>query len=604
MPDRETGLFAELKRRNVFRVATIYAVAAWLVIQIADATFEPLGVPEPAHRILILVAALGFPVALVLGWLFDWTAEGLVRTADDPEQEVVHLRSSRRVDFAIIGVLVLALGMSLFRPKMQLASEHAEPRAPIRSIAVLPLENLTGDSGQQYFVEGMTGALIMGLARIGSLRVTSRTTMLRYTGTGQSLPEIARELNVEALLEGTIMIDGPRVRITVQLIDARNDQHLWAEQFDRDLGDVLNLQSEVARKVARRVEARLTTRELDKLADQSPVDPRAQEAYLKGIYFANKHTPAAALRARGYFEASMNLDPQYPLGYAGLADTLSCSPMHTWAIAGQGQNATPIAIMDLAWELANQAVELDANLPEAQTALGLVRLFRSWDWDGALKALDTAIEISPSYEFARRGRASTLAFLGRFDEARRDIDLALVVDPLNAQVAHMAGQVYEWSHDLERAASFYKEATALDSGNPNGRHALGLLQCQSGATEDGIALLEEARRISDDDPLIAGDLGWCFAVDGRTGDARALLTDLRVRTALEWVSPIALARIHMGLEEYDEALIELERAYEERAYRVVELDVENRWDPIRTRPRFQDLRRAVGLRDQVTAAEI
>jgi TolB-like protein/Flp pilus assembly protein TadD len=501
-------------------------------------------------------------------------------------------------------VLVLVLGMSLFRPKMQLASEHADPRAPIRSIAVLPLENLTGDSGQQYFVEGMTEALIMGLARIGSLRVTSRTTMLRYTGTGQSLPEIARELDVEALLEGSIMVDGPRVRITVQLIDARNDQHLWAEQFDRDLGDVLNLQSEVARKVARRVEARLTTRELDNLADQSPVNPSAQEAYLKGIYFANKHTPAAALRARGHFEDSMSLDPQYPLGYAGLADTLSCSPMHTWAVAGQGEDATPVAVMNLAWELANRAVELDANLPEAQTALGLVRLFRSWDWDGALKALDTAIEISPSYEFARRGRASTLAYLSRFDEARRDIDLALAVDPLNAQVMHMAGQVYEWSGDLERAVSLYKEATALDSGNPNGRHGLGLLRCKSNAAEEGIALLEEARLISDDDPLIVGDLGWCFAADGRTDDARALLGDLRVRTTLEWVSPIALARIHIGLEEYDEALVELERAYEERAYLVVGLDVESRWDPIRTRPRFQDLRRAVGLRDQVTAVEI
>jgi len=604
MPGPETGLFAELKRRNVFRVGAMYAVAAWLLIQIADATFEPLGVPESAHRILILIAALGFPVALVLGWLFDWTAEGLVRTPNDPEQEVVRLRSSRRIDFAIIAVLVLALGMSLFGPRLELVGEYADSRDAIRSIAVLPLENLTGDPRQEYFVEGMTEALIMGLARIASFRVTSRTTMLQYTGTRQSLPEIAEQLGVDALLEGSIMLDGPRVRITVQLIDARNDEHLWAEQFDRDLSDVLNLQSEVARKVASRVEARLTTREVEILAEPESVDPNAQEAYLKGIYFANKHTPAAALRARGHFEDAMSLDPGYPLGYAGLADTLSCSPMHTWVIAGQGEDATPIAVMDLAWRLANQAIDLDADLPEAQTALGLVRLFRSWDWDGAMEALDTAIEISPSYEFARRGRANVLAYSGRIDEAKRDIDHALLVDPLNAQVTHMAGQVYEWSGDLERAADLYREATAVDSGNPNGRHALGLLQCKSGAVDEGIALLEEARRISDDDPLIVGDLGWCFATVSRTDDARALLSGLRERAGLEWVSPIALARVLIGLGEENEALAELERAYEERAYRIAALDVDDRWDPIRSTPRFQNLRRSVGLPAPNGATEI
>jgi adenylate cyclase len=604
MPSPETGLFSELKRRNVFRVAAMYAVAAWLVIQIADATFEPLGVAHSVHRILILVAALGFPVALVLGWLFDWTDEGLIRTPDDPEQEVARLRSSRRIDLAIIAVLVLALGMSLFGPEMEIASDQADARAPIRSIAVLPLENLTGDSTQAYFVEGMTEALIMGLARVGSFRVTSRTTMFQYAGTSLSLPEIALELGVDALVEGSIMLDGDRVRITVQLIDARNDQHLWADQFDRDLGDVLNLQSEVARNVARRVEARLSTRETEILADAGPVDPRAQDAYLMGIYFANKHTPAGALRARRHFEEAMRLDPEYPLGYAGLADTLSCSPMHTWAIAGEGEDATPVAVMDLAWDLANRAIALDADLPEAQTALGLVRLFRTWDWDGALEALDTAVEISPSYEFARRGRGLTLAYYGEFDAAIRDAEHALVIDPLNAQVIHQAGQIYEWSGNVERAEELYREATAVDSANPNGRHALGILLCRSGVVEEGIALLEESLRISAGDPLIAGDLGWCFAAVGRSDDARSLLADLTERTALDWVSPIARARVYIGLGENDEALAELERAYKERAYRIVTLDIEPRWDPIRADPRFQALRRAVGLRDQPDASQL
>jgi tetratricopeptide (TPR) repeat protein len=441
----------------------------------------------------------------------------------------------------------------------------------------------------------MTDALITGLANISSLRVTSRTTVLRYKGTTRPLPEIARELGVSALIEGNVLRDGDRVRITVQLIDARSDEHLWAEHFDRDLRDVLSLFSDVAQRVAHQVEARLTPEEVRRLAGRRPVVPEAQDAYLKGIYFANKHTPVAALRARGHFEDAMRIDPEYPLGYAGLADTLSCSPMHTWVIAGEGEDGVPKAVMGLAWDLAHRAIELDPDLPEAQTALGLVRIFHDWDWDGALEALDTAVALSPSYEFARRARALVYAYVGRLDDAKLDIDYALRLDPLNAQVAHMAGQIYEYRDETERAVELYQEATALDASNPTGGHLLGRFRCSSGAVDEGLALLEEARRISHDDPLVVGDLGWCHATSGRAKEARALLAELQMRAATEWVSPIALARIHIGLGESDEALGELERAYRQRAYRIEELGLDRRWDPIRGELRFRELVRKVGL---------
>jgi TolB-like protein/class 3 adenylate cyclase/tetratricopeptide (TPR) repeat protein len=500
---------------------------------------------------------------------------------------------------AAAGALALLAALGLWR----LGGDASAPLQPIRSVAVLPLENLNADPAQEYFVDGMTEALITSLARVGSLRVTSRTTVLQYKGSEKPLPEIGRELGVDALIEGTILRAGNRVRITTQLIDARTDEHLWADQFDRELRDVLRMQSEVARGVARQVAAELTPRDEEKLAERGAVVPEAHEAYLKGVYFANKHTPPAALRARAQFERAMRLDPDYPLGYAGLADTLSCSPMHTWVVAAEGEEALPREVMKLARALAQRAIELDPDLPEAQTALGLVRLYGEWDWEGALEAIDTALEINPSYEFALRARAHALAYRTRLEEARASVERALAVDPLNAQVTHLAGQIHEWSGDPERAVELYQESTALDAVNPNGRHALGLLRCRTGAVGEGVALLEEAREVSHDDPLIVGDLGWCHANVGREREARDLLAQLEARRGGEWVSPVALARIHLGLGSREQALAELERAYDENAYEIASLRVDGRWEPLHGEPRFEALVRRIGLPEDERAAQ-
>jgi TolB-like protein/class 3 adenylate cyclase/tetratricopeptide (TPR) repeat protein len=467
---------------------------------------------------------------------------------------------------------------------------------PIRSVAVLPLDNLTGDPSQEYFADGMTEALIADLAQIASLRVTSRTTAKQYRGTQRPLTEIAAELGVDALIEGSVFREGDRVRVTTQLIDARRDEHLWAEQFDRDLSGVLGLQREIASDVARQVQARMAPRVAERLGERPSVVPEAQEAYMKGLYFAQKHTPPAAQRARAHFEESMRFDPEYPLGYAGLADTLSCSPMHTWVVAAEGDDIHPTAVMDLAEQLAERAIELDADLPEARTALGLVHVFREWNWDAAMAEFDAAVELNPSYEFVRRARALTLASLGRLDEARRDVDVALESDPLNAMVADTAGDIYAWRGEHERAVSLWREAIELDAGNPLGSQSLGLHHCRTGDPERGLSLLRKAAEISLDDPLVVGDIGHCLAISGRAQQARELLASLQQRSQNEWVSPVSLARIHVGLGEHDAALLQLQRAVQERAYRLVELELDDRWDPIREDEQFREIVRRVGVR--------
>jgi TolB-like protein/class 3 adenylate cyclase/tetratricopeptide (TPR) repeat protein len=549
-PDVEVLPLGERELKNVGRPVEVFALGR-------PGRVRPAALPRPVHprqRFVVVAATAALLVALVAAW---WARD---RAPAAPE--------------------------------------------PIRSIAVLPLDNLTGDPDQEYFVDGMTEALIANLARISSLRVTSRTTVMQYRGTTRPLTEIAEELDVDALIEGSVFRDGDRVRVTAQLIDARRDEHLWAEQFDRDLRSVMALQREIASGVAQQVAARMTPRVAERLDERPPVVPDAQEAYMKGLYFAHKYTPRAFLRARAHFEESMQLDPDYPLGYAGLADMLSCSPMHTWVVAAEGAEVHPTAVMDLAEDLATRAIDLDVDLPEARTALGLVQVFREWNWEGAMATLDAAIEINPSYEFSRRARSLTLASLGRLDEAQRDIDVALEIDPLNAMVAHTAGSIYAWRGETKKAVELWREAMELDAGNPLGYQSLGLWQCRKGDTEEGLALLREARGISQDDPLVMGDIGYCLAIAGRPDEARALLGELELRSTTDWVSPVSLARIHIGLGEREKALAQLERAYEERAYRLVELGLDDRWDPIRGEPRFRELMRKVGVRDSAQGGDL
>lgn len=467
---------------------------------------------------------------------------------------------------------------------------------PIRSVAVLPLENLSGDPAQDYFVDGVTDSLILDLARVPSLRVISRTSVMRYREVSRPLPEIASELGVDALIEGTVNREGNRVRVTVQLIDGRTDLHLWAEQYDRELNGILSLQSEIAQDIARRVEARLTPDQKRRFAARPPIDPVAHDEYLKGVYFAHKHTPAASLRSRDHFEAGMQIDPDYALPYAGLADTLSCSPLHTWAVPAEGTDAVPQAVMDRALALANRAIELDGDLPETHVARGLVDVFRHLDWSEAERHTRIALEMNPSYEFAHRALALVLVFQGRFEEAISSIEAARQIDPFSPFVASLAGDVYWYSGDAEKAIPLWQEAGQLDAGHPLGFQSLGVARCKQGELDQAVAHFTEARRLSADDPAVVADLAYCYARAGKTEEARVLLGELEARAPDTWVSPTNLALVHVGLEETDAALDQLARAYAIRAtYRLIEIGVDRRWDPLRDDARFAELLGRVGL---------
>ena len=358
---------------------------------------------------------------------------------------------------------------------------------------------------------------------------------------------------------------------------------------------MLHLQSEIAATIATQVHAALTPAAERRFQARPPTNPEAHDEYLKGLYFAQKHTIPAILRARDHFQNGIRLAPDYPLPYAGFADVLSCSPLHTWMTAAEGVDATPRAVMNKAHELANRAIELDADLPEALTALGLVELFRNRNWAQAEGRMRQAIELNPSYEFAHRALGMVLAFQGRFDGAKQIMERALELDPFNAQVASMAGGVYWFSGDTERALAHWQEATALDAAFPVGLQHAAVAHCSAGHVDLAEPLFERARALSSDDPLVVGDLAHCYAISGRTDESYALLRELEARADTTWVSPLSLGLIQLGLGNQDAALDELERADRLQAYRMFGIGVDPRWDPIRETKRFNALIEHVGL---------
>lgn len=440
------SFWGELKRRNVFRVGVAYLALAWLLVQVASIVLPAFDVARWAMQGTIVVLAIGFPIALICAWIYEFTPEGLRRTDDLPPEAVVVVHSGRKLDFAIIGVLALALitvvaGRYLIEP---------EPVARLDSIAVLPLVNLSGDSDQEYFADGMTEALISNLAKISALRVISRTSAMRYKNSTMSLPEIAAELGVAVIVEGSAVRSGDRIRITAQLIDAATDRHLWTETYDRDFSDSLALQSALARRIAEQIAITVTPQEQQRLAAATGVDSVAYEAYLKGLQHFYRLTPADLDLAQQYFESALEADPDSARAHAGVALTwVGRMQMGFIPASVAGPQAKAFAL---------RALTLDEDIAEVHFVLANVNTWFEWDFAAAETQFLRAIELRPGYPDAAALYSHYLSAMGRTDEALEQIDRALDLDPfnpffraLNGVVLHMAGRYDEATDEFQAA---------------------------------------------------------------------------------------------------------------------------------------------------------
>ena len=496
-----------------------------------------------------------------------------------------HWRGSRTVEFTALAMgiaLLIALGLGVRAWRERQAAARASS-TEIRSLAVLPLENLSGDPQQEYFAQGMTEELTTQLAQISALRVISRTSVTSYKNSRLSLPEIGKQLHVDAVVEGSVMRSNDRVRITARLVQASNGDLLWAQSYDRNLKDVLSLQEEVARAVAGEVKVTLTPDEQARLATAQVVNPKAHDDYLEGSYL-DKGTSSQQRKALEYFEDAIRIDPKYAAAYAGLAD-------YYWS----NQELPPRGRMPKAKEYAQRALGLDPNLADAHIALGAIHFFADWDWPAAEKEFKRAIELSPSDVEAHRTYSVYLAAMGRADEALAESARAQQLDPLSIWAQITAGYMFYFTRHYDEAIEQCGKALELDPNSVGAYDCLGTSYAAEGKYEQAIEASQKASTLSNNDPTRLVGLGRAYALAGRKADALRVLEQLRQTTGRMYVPPYFFATIYGDLGERDEAFRWLDKGFEEGDQYLPWLKVDSAIDPLRSDSRFQPLLVRLGL---------
>jgi TolB-like protein/Tfp pilus assembly protein PilF len=557
--NRIADLLQELRRRKVFRAAGMYLVAAFIAVQVVDAVFPLLPLPERAGTLVLELLAVGFPIAVGLAWALELTPGGLRWELTKEE--------------------VAAIG-----------SVDAPSRKPLRrdSIAVLPFENLTPDLENEYFSDGITEDIIASIARVRGLRVLSRSSVIPYKDSRRPLGEIARELGVGTVVTGTVRRSGWRVRIVARVVDALDEGHLWSETYDRDLEDVFRVQSEVASQVAGVVQRELSPADRSRIELRGTTDPEAYDLYLRARFLWNARDRDAIVDSIELFQRALEHDPDFALAHAGLADA--------YVVLGIYGTHPPTTVFPAAKASIDAALSIDPQLGEAMAARSCVAAIYDWDWAGAEAGCRRAVELSPSYATAHQWYAmNILSAQGRFDDAFAALDRASRLDPASMAIAMGRGIVRFYARDYDRAIA---ELQAVERSHPRfARVHYFLAQCHAAKGEMHRSVthtrqaLESSRASSESLAVHAHVLARC----GNPKPAGQYLDKLLARADRSYVSPTLIAQVMIGLDRTDEALDYLEAAAEGRATDLIWLGIRPVYDPLRGLPRFDAVLGRMGL---------
>lgn len=475
-------------------------------------------------------------------------------------------------------------------------------RYQFHSLAVLPLDNLTGDPKQDYFADEMTEELITQFSKLGDLRVISRTSVMQYKGTKKPLPQIAAELHVDAVVEGAVQLVGDRVRITAQLVNGATDEHIWAESYDRDLRDVLLLQNEVASDIAKQIDLTLTPQQRQRFhAATRAVDPDAYQAYLLGRYYWNMRTAEGLDKAGKYFAQAIKKDPNFALAYSGQSDYFAYL-----TVLGGPEVMPPDKAMSLARDAATKALRLDDSLAEAHASMGNVLHNYDWNWEGAEREFKRAIELNPNYANAHHLYAHLLIETGRVQESLAEAGRALELDPYSPFINNGVARLYYLSRQYDKAIAQCQVGLQISPAYIPARIQLALADEQTGKLNDAIAELQRASEMMANAPQSGGAhpidlpvlhalLGHAYAVAGHRQDASNELTKLQASARTRYIPASYFGILYMGLGDKNQAFMWLNRGLQERSEHMLYLGTEPLVDPLRGDPRFDALLKKIGI---------
>jgi TolB-like protein/Flp pilus assembly protein TadD len=580
-----SSFFAELKRRNVYKVAVAYIVAGWALSQGIAQVFPVFDVPNWAIRVIVLLIIVGLPIALVLAWMFELTPQGIKRT----EIADAMPAATRRKKHAWIYVVVIAgaISVGLFFLGRYSASRGTAPQVESaalsqKSIAVLPFDNLSRDPDNAYFTEGVQDEILTRLAKVADLKVISRTSTQQFKSTPEDLPRIAKQLGVAHVLEGSVQRANDQIRVNVQLINALTDAHLWAETFDRKLTDIFAVESEIAKTIADTLQAKLSGAEQHAIAARPTVNTEAHQLYLKGRFFWNKRTGNDLKKSIDYFQQAIATDPNYALAYAGLADAYVFLPGYN---AGTPQDCYPKAMA-----AAKKALELDDTLAEAHTTLALAIWYFDFDSSQANREFQRALELNPNYAIAHQQYGNnTLSALGRFEDAIAEGKRAVELDPLSLVINSDLGTDYYFARRYEEAITQLRKTLEMDPRFYYAYVNLGWALEAKGNLDEAISEYQKARALNDD-PFVLGLLGHAYASSGNQTEALKILEQLKQLSRQRYVSAYSFVVVYLGLGNKEEALHWLEQGYQDRAGNDIGwIRVDSLVDPLRGDPRFEAL---------------
>ena len=602
---------SELKRRKVFQVAAVYLVVAWLIMQVVDVVNEPLNLPDWLDAVVIVLLAVGFPIAVILAWAFDLTPEGVVR---DQGSAVTVKSSGRRTEYALIGLLVVAVGWVLYRveitpsePAVEVVVEEAQREVLPNSVAVLPFTNLSIDPEEAFFAAGIHDTVLHELAKISDLNVIGRTSVLQYADGQTSISEIAEALNVETVLEATVQYADGQVRITAQLIDPDTGAHLWSGNYDRPFKDIFAIQSEIATRIAMALEAELLPAERQSIERPATNSPEAYALYLRAMATWDNNdvvisNPSLRASIKSDFDQAIKVDPNYALAYARRARLYAVTLN---ADVGTQENFVRrrVELENLALEDLDRALAID---PALGAAYGTLARIHQYNWRGAdaEEAYERAIQLSPSNADAIGNYASFIALQRRFEEAFRLAQRAAELNPNSSRTHNTLGRTYWVAGDLDAAIASYRTAIEIDPTDAGNRMDSAGIEATRSNRMAALAELPIAEQLLGEttNPHFVADIAYIYGRIDQPDEATRLFESIQRSSALRRIAAPAWVLLYLAIGDQAQALYWLKDAADnpqpyEGHFATLRLK-NNIWnDPILDQPEFVEVRSRLGFRE-------